>query len=405
MKKILITFAVCVLVVCGVIGFLASPIYTALKLPDGIYVTHDDIASANANDTFTSAVTLAVPTDLAVSNEEITPTTMSVKFLGITLKKLKVNVINHTSVYVGGSPVGFDLSSDGVIIVGANKIVTANGSISPFLNSGLKTGDCLLQISDRTIHSIDDIDTAVNDRPDPSAPLDITAVRGDQTLSLQITPALDIFSQRYKLGLWVRNSASGIGTLTYVKEHNLRFGAVGHPIVDDSLGENFTVTDGAMYECDLLDIKKGTKKTPGEYIGTIDVHTTPIGTADTNCKYGVYGTVTEAESIDTYLPSHIGGRLSVKPGNAEIMVSLDGSTPQPYSIKIIKAYSQKKADDKSLIFRVTDQRLLSRTGGIVQGMSGSPIMQDGKLIGAVTHVFLNDPTKGYGVYIDWMIDN
>ena len=215
----------------------------------------------------------------------------------------------------------------------------------------------------------------------------------------------DVLTQKYKLGLWVRNSASGVGTLTYIKQSDFRFGAVGHPIIDSSLGENFEVESGNIYKCRLIGIKKGEKNNPGEIKSTINLSDDAIGLADTNCQYGVYGNILNKSIIDASRTATLGGRLSVELGDAKIYCNLDNEGVKAYDIKIIRANKQNSADDKSMIIKVTDKELLNKTGGIIQGMSGSPIVQNGKVVGAVTHVFLNDPTRGYGVYIDWMIDN
>ena len=222
---------------------------------------------------------------------------------------------------------------------------------------------------------------------------------------IKVTPEYDVIQQKYKLGLWVRNSASGVGTLTYVKQSDFRFGAVGHPIVDNSLGENFEVESGNIYKCSLLGIKKGEKNNPGEIRSSINLSDDAIGFADTNCKYGVYGNILNKGFIDADKTATLGGRLSVQLGDAKILCALDNEGVKAYDIKIIKANKQNDPDEKSMIIKVTDKELLKKTGGIIQGMSGSPIIQNGKLVGAVTHVFLNDPTRGYGVYVDWMLDN
>jgi stage IV sporulation protein B len=229
--------------------------------------------------------------------------------------------------------------------------------------------------------------------------------RGNEQQEIEITPVFDVLSQKYKLGLWVRNSASGVGTLTYIKQSDFRFGAVGHPIVDSSLGENFNVESGNIYKCRLLGIKKGEKNSPGEIKSTINLSDDAIGVADTNCKYGVYGNILNKGMIDANRTATLGGRLSVKLGEAKIYCNLDNEGVKAYDIKIIKANKQNSADDKSMIIKVTDKELLEKTGGIVQGMSGSPIIQDGKIIGAVTHVLVNDPTKGYGIFIENMLEH
>ena len=388
-------------------AFLLPSIKKVNSLPDEMIVTYSDIHQANVSDEYSSFIELELPKNINVANNgELTDTVMSVKLFNLfTIKKVNVRLLTDTDVYVGGETVGFNLQSDGVICVGSNAVATENGTKEPIKDSGLMEGDAILKIEDIEIDNIEDIDTIINLPTFVGKEVNLTIMRNSEEKTIKITPVFDVLTQKYKLGLWVRNSASGVGTLTYVKQSDFRFGAVGHPIVDSSLGENFEVESGNIYKCRLLGIKKGEKNNSGEIKSTINLSDDAIGLADTNCKYGVYGNILNKGVIDASRTATLGGRLSVELGDAKIYCALDNEGVKAYDIKIIKANKQKSADDKSMIIKVTDKELLSKTGGIIQGMSGSPIVQNGKVVGAVTHVFVNDPTRGYGVYIDWMIDN
>lgn len=388
-------------------AFLMPSVKKVMSLPNEMVVTYEDIMNANATDEYSSFIDFELPKNLNVaSNGELTNTVMSVKLFNIfTIKKVPVRLLTDTDVYVGGETVGFNLMSEGVICVGSNAVATKDGTKEPIKESGLKEGDAILKIEDIEIDSIDDVDRIINLPTFAGEQVTLTVKRGNEQQEIEITPVFDVLSQKYKLGLWVRNSASGVGTLTYVKQSDFRFGAVGHPIVDSSLGENFDVESGNIYKCRLLGIKKGEKNSPGEIKSTINLSDDAIGVADTNCKYGVYGNILTKGIIDADRTAVLGGRLGVKLGDAKIYCALDNEGVKAYDIKIIKANKQNQADDKSMTIKVTDKELLAKTGGIIQGMSGSPIVQNGKVVGAVTHVFVNDPTRGYGVYIDWMIDN
>ena len=340
------------------------------------------------------------------TNGELTETTLSVKLFNLfTIKKINVRLLVDTDVYVGGETVGFNLFSDGVICVGSNAVVTKEGVKEPLKDSGIQDGDAIIKIEDIEIESIEDVDRIINLPTLAGKEVALTVKRANKEINLNVLPVFDVLSQKYKLGLWVRNNASGVGTLTYIKQTDFRFGAVGHPIVDSSLGENFEIEKGNIYKCSLLGIKKGEKNNPGEIRSSINLSDDSLGYADTNCKYGVYGNILNKGFIDAEKTATLGGRLCVELGDAKIYCSLDGEGVKAYDIKIIKANKQNTADDKSMIIKVTDKELLEKTGGIIQGMSGSPIVQNGKLIGAVTHVLVNDPTRGFGVYIDWMVDN
>lgn len=406
MKKLFwVSLSICFVMVAT--AFLLPSIKKVISLPDEMIVTYADVHQANVSDEYSSFIDLELPKNINVaSNGELTETVMSVKLFNLfTIKKVNVRLLTDTDVYVGGETVGFNLLSDGVICVGSNAVATSDGTKEPIKDSGLVEGDAILKIEDIEIDNIEDIDRIINLPTFAGKEINLTIMRNGEEKIVKITPVFDVLTQKYKLGLWVRNSASGVGTLTYIKQSDFRFGAVGHPIIDSSLGENFEVESGNIYKCKLLGIKKGEKNNPGEIKSTINLSDDAIGLADTNCKYGVYGNILNKGVIDASRTSTLGGRLSVELGDAKIYCNLDNEGVKAYNIKIIRANKQNSADDKSMIIKVTDKELLAKTGGIIQGMSGSPIVQNGKVVGAVTHVFVNDPTRGYGVYIDWMIDN
>lgn len=316
----------------------------------------------------------------------------------INILSLKVKVAEN-SVYLGGDCLGFALNSKGLTIVGSNYIFGKNGAVNPFVESGLKVGDIIVKLNN---FPIDDIET-LNEVLDNSngEKMDIVVIRNGEQLTKQITPILDIFSNTFKLGLWIKNNTEGVGTLTFIEDETLRFGALGHAIYS-SAGSVLEVSDGEIYDCNVLGVKKGVDGTPGEIMGTFS-KSHPLGMVDKNCEYGVFGYVADEKLIEEKQLVNIGGRATVKPGKAMIFCSLNGEDVRQYEIEIIKANYQTTSSEKSMVFRVTDRTLLELTGGIIQGMSGSPIVQDGKVVGAVTHVFVNDPTKGFGLYLDWML--
>jgi stage IV sporulation protein B len=386
--------------------YVVQPVYEAIDYPNNMYVTTQDINYANTSSQFAPFLKFNLADAMAVNGEEITSTTMRIKLFGfLPLKKVKVKLINSPEIYVGGNIVGFSLNTEGVMIVGSNAVFTKEGSKEPIIASGLQEGDSIKAIEGKEISSIYDIDKIINNEKYAGKNIEISVLRNNEQFKCKITPALDIFTKKYKLGLWVKNSTSGVGTLTYVKKNNNRFGAVGHALVDANLGGNFKVSQGEVYLCNLLGIKKGSKNAPGELRSSMKLSDDSIGVADTNCKYGVYGNILNVNKLNLIDDYVLGGRMSIKPGNAKIYACLDDEGVKGYDIKIIKTNHQDSADEKSIVFKVTDKLLIEKTGGIIQGMSGCPIIQNDKLVGAVTHVFVNDPTKGFGVYVDWMYDN
>ncbi len=401
----MLSFAVITALVFGIL--LVPNINRINSLPDDMVITYSDVEQCNKQDSYSPLINLSLPKNVPVSEDgELTNTVMSVKLFGLfTIKKVNVRLLSDTDVFVGGDTVGFNLFSEGVICVGSNAVSTADGLSEPILSSDIREGDAIISIEDIKIENILDLNRIINMPKYAGKAVEVRLRRNGQEISTTITPALDQFTKSYKLGLWVRNNISGVGTLTYVKQSNNRFGAVGHPIAEANISPNFNMDSGNIYKCNLLGIKKGERNNPGEIRSSINLSDDAIGIADTNCDYGVYGTLLNKSIIDPERTALLGGRLSVKLGEAKIYCALDNEGVKGYDVMIVKANKQKNADDKSMTIRVTDKELIKKTGGIIQGMSGSPIVQNGKIVGAVTHVMVNDPTRGYGVYIDWMINN
>ena len=322
----------------------------------------------------------------------------------IGIKSFYANT-SETEVFVGGDIVGFSLNGDGVVVLGLGTVETSNGKINTTEKSNIKKGDIIIEIENEKINSIADICKVANRDDNKNKILNIKLRRNDQVIETKITNALDVNSKIYKLGLWVKDDVSGIGTLTYIKKDNGRFGALGHAICDGDNKTVFNINSGEMYPCTVIGLKKGTKGRAGELKGLfMQGKNNRLGTVDKNADCGVFGKI-EAESFCTTKDTLLaGGRLFAKPGKAYIRTSVDGNIKKDYEIEIIKTNYQSSSNEKSMVLRVTDAELLSKTGGIVQGMSGSPIIQNDRVIGAVTHVFINDPTKGFGIYLDWMIN-
>lgn len=311
----------------------------------------------------------------------------------------------NQSVYLGGSPLGVIAYSDGIIVTDYVEIVTENGVKCPAKDAGLFIGDIIKCIDNQKIMNAYDIKEALDQNYKNNAALEMQISRNDQLLKLKITPCKDLELKEYKLGILAKNDIAGVGTITYINPKNNRYGGLGHRIYDIKMPKVNIYNSGKVFPCAIIGVVKGTGGKAGELRGRFD-KSQKMGTIDKNNDYGIYGYMNlNQKSINGMTLIEVGNRNSVKMGKAFIYTSIEGDTPKKYEIEIIKNVSQDSSAQKGLVLRVTDQRLLDTTGGIVQGMSGSPIVQDNKLIGAVTHVFINDPTKGYGVYIDWMIDN
>lgn len=315
---------------------------------------------------------------------------------------LKVDVVDDSQVYVGGDAVGIVLDTRGVILVGSNPIVTKEGLKDTLKTSELKIGDVILKLNSIEVNSMEDLTTAVTVRL-TNQPIDVEYKRNGQIKTTTITPMFDELTKEYKLGLWVKDNVVGVGTMTFVKQ-NYEFGALGHAITDGESQEPIEITGGQLYEADIVGVKKGEPGVPGELMGLFVQGSNKIGSIDRNTVYGIYGSISEDSGfVEGKALISIGSRSQANPGKAQILASVDGKTIEMFDIEIIKTNFQSTATEKSMVIKVVDEDLLNKTGGIVQGMSGSPIIQNGKLIGAVTHVFVSDPTKGFGLYLDWMM--
>ncbi len=366
---------------------------------DGAAITKDELAELLENNTYLSTKNVK-RVDNFNELEEIAVQYNLFNLFNVT--SLRVDIVNENEVLLGGDCIGISLNGKGLTIVGGNYVITSTGIKNPFADSGLKVGDTILRVADVDISTPEDINLALKNCKGES--VIVEAKRDNEIKRFSITPALDMQSNTYKLGLWVKNDVSGVGTLTYIKPSDLRFGALGHSINKSGSDEILEINDGNIYNCRVIGVKAGQRGAPGELLGLFS-QSDPQGEIDKNIQYGIFGNVFENSDILADKSNiDVGGRITAKPGKAQIASTISGNKVELFDIELIKVNYQSNANEKSMVFRVTDEDLLYRTGGIVQGMSGSPIIQDGKIIGAVTHVFVNDPTKGFGVYIDWMIN-
>ncbi len=389
-----VALAIVVLFACN-IGL--KQIYS---LPDGFLASVEEIAEANSQKKFGSFVQAQMSTpEVATSTAGPNEGTIVFKLFGfIPIRKMRVVCSNEQQVYLGGVPIGIVLSTNGAIVMSERMVETDEGLVSTQKSVPLKEGDIVTHINGQQFSSLENLQEIVQESPDQN--FEISFLRADKQRKALIKCEKDI-SGKNKLGLWVKDDVSGVGTLTYVGKNGGCFAALGHAITENQ--NSLQAKGGKVFQCQMLGVEKGEKNNPGQLRCTFLQNEQPKGEVERNTKYGVFGKLSNMEGlVDQNLTVSLGGRLSVCPGKAFIVSSVSGIREE-YEIEIIKANYQSKANDKSIVFRVKDKRLIDLTGGIVQGMSGSPIIQNGKLVGAVTHVFMSDPTKGYGVYSDWMV--
>lgn len=342
----------------------------------------------------------AMASDTEKISKEVGKLDLSLNLGNFSLKDVTVNVIPNTVVIPGGEAIGLRLYTSGVLVVGMSEIVgTDNKSYSPYKDSGIQEGDMIVKIDDKAITCTSDLITKVNECNGNS--VEITYVRDGNNYITEIKPT-KTEENEYKLGLWVRDAAAGVGTITYYDPESQMFGALGHGILDIDTDQLIDIAKGEVITSKILSIVKGEKGKPGEVQGSID-NGKVIGEVYKNTNFGIYGKLTDVSLIEGGKTLEVMPRDEVKLGKATIICTLDDNKREEYEIEIERLYTSTNRNNKNMIIKVTDERLLEKTGGIIQGMSGSPILQDGKFVGAVTHVMVNNPEKGYGIFADTML--
>lgn len=323
------------------------------------------------------------------------------KWLGVLpLKTIKVHTVEKQEVLVSGSPVGIYMETKGVLVIDSGEIMDREGIRRTPAEHIIQSGDYICEIDGKVLTGKRQLMQLV--RENQGEPMELQVIRHQETIKLEMTP-VETEDGSYKLGIWVRDNIQGIGTLTYV-EPNGTFGALGHGISDADTGERLEISDGDLYRADILSIRKGTAGTPGELRGVINYREeNRIGTICGNSQYGIRGQMEPGKYTESMKKIPTGLKQEIQTGKAEIRCDI-GDGIREYQCEILEIDSNARDTNKCFVLRITDDDLLSRTGGIVQGMSGSPVLQNGKLIGAITHVFVNDPTKGYGIFIENMME-
>ena len=317
-----------------------------------------------------------------------------------TLRKEKRKDIE---VYPGGISIGVKINNKGALVVGYSDISTHEGlSESPGKVAGIELGDIIEEVNGENIETCSDliskVKTCRNDE------MTVKILRGNSELTKKISLIKE--DNEYKIGLWVRDSTAGIGTLTFYDTDSKTFGALGHPITDGDTNVSFNIKSGTLLRSSVLSIKKGERGNPGEIKGLFINENESIGNIEKNTNSGIYGDA----SVELINPNFnkamtVAYRDEIKEGHAQIITTVEDGGAKAYDIEILKLLPQDEPGSKSMIIKIVDPVLLEKTGGIVQGMSGSPIIQNGKIIGAVTHVLINKPDVGYGIYIEWMLQD
>ncbi len=390
-----VTVAAVLTVLFGMVGYLN------VALPAHYYVTQGDAVS------FYTALPLQMaPSGFRSSgapvsgNHNATQSGKILLFGLIPVKSARIDTVEEKMLIPCGTPFGIKMFTEGVLVVGLSEVLGKDGSVNPAKEAGIRLGDSILSINGEMMLSNEAVGEAVS--RSEGAPLKVLLKRDGVEKTVTLTPILSMSDGRYKAGIWVRDSSAGIGTVTYYDPANSSFGGLGHAICDVDTGEILPLMSGEVVRVGITGVVKGEAGTPGELQGSF-LSRTAIGSLLLNNETGVFGVMHYCPA-EGGTPMPLGMKQEVKTGKATVLTTLSGSAPQSYEITIERVNIGGNTLTKNMVIRVTDPDLLAKTGGIVQGMSGSPIIQDGKLIGAVTHVLVGDPTRGYGIFAENMLE-
>lgn len=389
MKRFFKALSIAFLVPC--ISVFSLVAYGSENLPDEISITENETPDFGSVFSAESDCAVAAGTD---SFREYKSHITALKV--IPVKEIKINVTKRRYVGLGGDVFGIKLYTKGVIVVTIDSVTTPSGSKDPALNAGLKCGDIITHINGEAATSSKQLTESVEQSQGQTLKLNID--RNGEKLELTLRPEMSV-NGGYKAGIWVRDSSAGIGTVTFYDDEAGTFAGLGHGVCDVDTGRIMPLNNGEAVRARVNGFYKSSAGNPGELCGVFsDI---ALGSLRVNCETGVYGELLQpsgAKTVPVALESE------VKPGAAQMITTIDDSGPQYYDIEITKIYPSSDLSSRNMIIKVTDKELLEKTGGILQGMSGSPIVQNSMLVGAVTHVFVNDPTQGYGIFSSRMLE-
>lgn len=336
---------------------------------------------------------------MSVSASQRDISVADVSILGIIpVRQIDSEKAERKYVHLGGDIIGIRLYTDGLIVVSTDDIDTEDGNINPGEKCGIESGDIILELNDEAVLSVADFSSKII--ASQGRDVSITVLRNNKRIYLSLTPVYSQSEGKYRCGLWLRDSTAGIGTLTFTDPETGMFASLGHAICDSETNSVLPVGQGDILTAEISGIIRGEKGLTGQIKGNFgnDI----LGTLTDNNEFGVYGTYSDTQLCSGELYP-VASQTETKTGKAQIICNVDGTGPATYDIEIEKITYSNTKTARSMVIKVTDETLLSITGGIIQGMSGSPIIQNGMLVGAVTHVFLNEPARGYGIFAETML--
>ena len=392
-------FVICCLALDLLAIFWLGYKYLDRKIPDEIQISRDSGESAEDVTAVLSAplVTFEIAVTVSQDGAYILPC----RLLGyIPFKEVKVTPVDEQEIYVSGSTIGIYMETEGVLVIDTGEIEDQNGEMKEPAKNLVRQGDYIVSFNGEKISTKRELINDIAGLDGEEVTLEVK--REGESVPVSVTPVKDTKGD-YKLGIWVRDDTQGIGTLTYV-DQNGRYGALGHGISDIDTAQLLNIRNGALYKAQILAINKGSKGNPGELAGFIRYDDRNIlGSIEINSKNGIYGQFYKgAEDGITLKKMPVAYKQDVKTGEASVLCNVDGEVRE-YQAEIKRIDLNHEDTNKSFVIQITDEKLLEKTGGIVQGLSGSPVLQNGKMVGAITHVFVQDSTSGYGIFIENML--
>lgn len=380
----------------GAAALLAFILYIQASLPDNFFVAQGEEFIINARLSIRAASQSTLDPKIYDRAGNSYSLNLSL-FDKVPLKKVQVQVVERKMVVPGGSPFGIKMHTNGVMVVGMSDIQVGTENLNPAKDAGLKIGDIITYIDDQKVDGNTDVAQYI--AKCGGDVIKFTVIRDGGSMNFYVQPIESEYDKGYKAGIWVRDSSAGIGTMTYYDPESGSFAGLGHAICDVDTGNIMPLSSGEIVDVNISGINAGQSGKPGELKGSF-VGTGPVGKLTRNTESGIFGTLhTPYFGMDA-VPMAL--KQEVEPGSAYILSTISGNKPRKFEIVVEKVNYSDVNPTKNMVIRVVDNDLLSATGGIVQGMSGSPIIQNGKLVGAITHVFVNDPTRGYGIFAENM---
>lgn len=385
-------------IIDGIIASLAAALFLLVSVLDTSLPDRINIYS-NDNIKYSSFISLESSNEAKAADSSGNSTSNGeMLLLGIIpIKEVDITKIDERYVISGGNSFGIKIFTDGVMVVGMSDVDTNNGEQNPAKEAGLKIGDIITDINGTKVTSNDEVAHIISSSDGKQVTLNV--VRNEKKIKIEFVPAFSVSQNEYKAGIWVRDSTAGIGTMTFYSPVTKQFAGLGHAVCDVDTGVLLPVGSGEIVESEIFSINKSSKGTAGELCGTFTGNR--LGTLNNNCECGIFGTLDNVNADSGLIKIALPQEVST--GKAEILTTLDDTGIQRFECEIEKI-DRSDGIVTNMVIKITDKELLERTGGIVQGMSGSPIIQNGMLVGAVTHVFVNDPERGYGVFADTMFD-